>query len=69
MDDLEKQKVTSSMLRQALCIILNPLVNSNWINSPETPNLGQNRRCFLAAWPSNLTDDLEKQKGTSSMIH
>ena len=32
------------MLLQALCIILKPLVNSNWSNSPETPNLGQIRR-------------------------
>ena len=29
--------------------------------SPETPNLGQNRRFFLAVWPCNLTYDLEKQ--------
>ena len=26
-----------------------------------TPNWGQNRRFFLALWPWNLTDDLEKQ--------
>ena len=34
------------MLLQALCIILYPLVNSNWSYSPETPNLGQIRRFF-----------------------
>ena len=40
-------------------------MNSNWSYSPETPNLGQNRRFFLAVWPWNLTDDLQKQQGTS----
>ena len=29
--------------------------------SPETPNLGQNRRFFGPVWPWNLMDDLEKQ--------
>ena len=29
------------MLLQALCIISQPSVNSNWSYSPETPNLGQ----------------------------
>ena len=43
-------------------------MNSNWRYSPETPNLGQNRRFFLALWPCNLTYDLEKQYGTSSML-
>ena len=42
MDDLGKQRGTSSILRQALCIISNPLVNSNWIYSQETLNSGQN---------------------------
>ena len=31
----------SSILHQALCIISDPSVNSNWSYSPETPNLGQ----------------------------
>ena len=35
---------TSSILHQALCIISNPSVNSNWSYSPETPNLGQIRQ-------------------------
>ena len=35
MDNLGKQKGTSSILHQALCIISNPLVNSNWSYSPE----------------------------------
>ena len=59
-DDLEKQQGTSSMLLQALCIILYPLVNSNWSYSPETSNLGQIRR-FLIVLSWNLTDDLDKQ--------
>ena len=63
--DLQKQQGTSSMLLQALCSISYPLVNSNWSYSPETSNLGQNRRFVLAVWPWNLTDDLKKQKGTS----
>ena len=41
-----------------------PLVNSNWSYSPETSNLGQNRRFFLALWPSILTDDLENNRAT-----
>ena len=60
-DDIEKQQGTSSMLLQALCIISQPSVNSNWIYSPETPNLGQNRRFFYPVWPWNLTNDLENQ--------
>ena len=51
-DDLEKQTGTPSMLLQALCIIWQPLVNSNWSYSPETSNLRQIRRflepCDLA---------------------
>ena len=34
------------MLRQALCVISRPSVNFNWSNSPETPNLAQNRIFF-----------------------
>ena len=41
-----KQRVASSTLRQALCIISKPLVNSNWCYRPKTPHLGQNRRFF-----------------------
>ena len=111
----------SSMLHQALCIIPNPSVNSNWSYSPETPNSGQYQRfivpcdleirwmtfqnsrtllsCYVSfvhhfkaigkfnfplqsgnapfgskseicclVWPWNLTVDLEKQFGTSSMF-
>ena len=46
-DDLQKQKGTSYNLLQAVCIILWPLINSNWSYSPETPNLCQIRRCFV----------------------
>ena len=47
MDGLGKQKGTSSILHQALCIISNPSVNSNLNYSPETLNLGQNRQFFV----------------------
>ena len=61
MDDLEKQKGTSSILRQALCIISNPLVNSNWIYSPETPNSGRNwwyfTPCDLEIWWMTLENN------------
>ena len=56
------------ILRQALCIISKPLVNSNWSYSPETLNSGQDWRFFFAVWPWNLTDDIEKQYGTSSIL-
>ena len=46
------------MLLQALCIVLYPLVNSNWSYSPETPNLDKNSKNFRAVWPCNLTNDL-----------
>ena len=47
MDDLEKLKGASSTLHQALCIISNPSVNSNWSNCPETLNSGQNLQFFV----------------------
>ena len=46
------------MLHQALCIISNPSVNSNWSYSPETLHLGQNRQffvpCDLEIWQTTL---------------
>ena len=42
-----KRKGTSSILHQALCIISNPLVNSNWSYNPEKPNSGKNSRFFV----------------------
>ena len=42
----------TSILRQALCPISNPLVNSNWIYSPETLNSGWN-------WWYVIPSDLE----------
>ena len=60
-DDLEKQQGTSSMLLQALCIISEPLVNSNLSYSPETTNLGQIRRflepCHLEIWQMTLINN------------
>ena len=49
------------MLLQALCIISSSYVNSNWSDSPETPNLNQNRRffkpCDLAIWCMTLENN------------
>ena len=56
------------MLPQAFCIIWYPFVNWNWSYSPEMPKLSQNQQFFLAMWPCNLTYDLEKQEGTTSML-
>ena len=50
------------MLLQALCIILLPSVNSNRSRSPDTPNLGLNRRFFCPVWPWNLMDDLKHNR-------
>ena len=52
---------TSSILRQALCIISNPLVNSNWIYSPETFNSGRHWwyviLCDLEIWWMTLENN------------
>ena len=49
------------VLRQALCIISNPLVNSNWIYSPETLNSGRNWwyviLCDLEIWWMTLENN------------
>ena len=54
-------KGTSSMPHQALCIISDPSVNSNWSYSPETPNLGQIRwfleSCDLEIWWMTLKNN------------
>ena len=46
------------MLLQALCIISEPLVNTYWSYSPETPNVGQIRQflepCDLEIWRMTL---------------
>ena len=55
------------MLLQVLCIISQSSVNSNNY-SPEMPNSDQSRQYICPVWPSNLTDDLWKQKGTFSML-
>ena len=64
MDDLEKQKGTSSMLLQALKIISKPSLNSNWGDSSEMLQIDD----MCPMWPWNLMDDIEKQLGTSSML-
>ena len=57
----KKQWDTSSVLRQALCMISNPLVNSNCSYSPETLNLGKNWRfsvlCDLEIWWMTVTNN------------
>ena len=49
------------MLLQALCIISQPSVNSNWSYSPETPNLGQIwqflKPCDLEIWQITLQNN------------
>ena len=49
------------MLLQALCIISQPSMNSNWSYSPETPNLGQIRQflkpCDLKIWQMTLQNN------------
>ena len=49
------------MLLQALCIISQPSVNSNWSESPETPNFGQIRwflePCDLEIWRMTLKNN------------
>ena len=60
-DALQKQKGTSSMLLQAVCIISQPSVNSNLSYSPETPDLGQIRQflkpCDLEIWQMPLQNN------------
>ena len=60
-DDLIKQQGTSPVLLQAFCIISEPSVISSWSYSPETPNLGQNRRffapCDLEIWQITLKNN------------
>ena len=51
-----------SLLCQGLCIISNPLVNSNWSYNLEKLNSGQNRQFFCLVWPWNLMDDLENNR-------
>ena len=64
----------SSIPHQALCIISDPSVNSNWSYSPETPNLGQIWRFFFSLvtlefdiWPWKTIGHLFY--ATSSFVH
>ena len=56
--DLE---ICSSILCQALCILSNPLVNSNWSYRIDKLNAGQNWRIFGPMWPLNLMDDFKQR--------
>ena len=55
------EHLTSSILSQALCVISNPLVNSNWIYRPETLNSGRNWwyviPCDLEIWWMTLENN------------
>ena len=73
MDDLEKLKGTSSALHQALYIISNPSMNSNWSYCPEMLNSRQNRQ-FLSrvtlkfdGWPWKTIQHLFH--ATLSFVH
>ena len=58
---LKKEQGTCSMLLQALCNILQQLVNSNFSYSPETSNCGQNQQflvlCDLDIWLVTLKNN------------
>ena len=47
MDDIGKQKGTSSALHRHFCVIWKPWVNLNWSYSLETLNSGQNHQLFV----------------------
>ena len=60
-DDLAKQKGTSSVLLQALCIIFVVIGEFKLELQSGNAQSGSNSAIFRAVWPWNLTDDLEKQ--------
>ena len=66
MDDLEKHYLISYMFLKDMCVILQPSIHSNGIIILKLWNQNQIIE-FLTVWPWNLTDDLEKQYGTSFM--
>ena len=61
------------MLLQALCIIPQLSVNSNWSYSPETPKLGHNRHffalCDLDIWQMTLKTIGHLFNATSSFVY
>ena len=57
--------IRAPILHQALCIISNLWVNLNSNYSLQTRNSGKNR---WPVWPWYLMNDLEKQRGTSSIL-
>ena len=73
MDDPEKLYSISSILLQALCIISNPSVNSNWSYSPETLSAGQNWRffvpCDLEIWWMTSKNNRALFNATASFLH
>ena len=54
MEDLEKQYGTTSILRQALCIISKAWVYLKWSYSPEALNLGQKLVCVTLKFYNDL---------------
>ena len=73
MDELEKHKDTSSMLRQASWNISKPSVNSNWSYSPNTLKSDRNWQFVVRVtlkfdeWPCKTTGHLFY--ATSSVVH
>ena len=61
MNDLEKTQDTFSKLHQAVCIISNPSMNSNWGYNPENAKFRSKFAFFVPCDLEALTDDLEKQ--------
>ena len=61
------------MLRQALCNISLPSVNSNWSYNREMPNSGKNRPFFVAydleIWQMTLKNNKDPLLSTSSFVH
>ena len=61
MDDLQKLYCAYSTLHQALCIISNPSMNSNWSYGPEMHNSSQSRwffvPCYIEIWRMTLKNN------------
>ena len=67
------KKGTSFIVRQALCIISKPSMNSNWIYSPKTPKSCQSWRFFVTCdreiWHMTLKTMGHLFYNTSSIVH
>ena len=68
MNDLEKQKGTSSILHQALWNISKPWVKSNWSCNREMLNLGQNRQFVVPCDLEMLQMTLKDNKAPFPML-